>query len=68
MNLKLAYGRGHLEVDLPDERTTVIAPTHQPGLENERTAVINAIANATGARVRSLPALPEKVLAAMQHA
>ena len=29
-------------------------------------AVINAIYNACGARVRELPALPEKVLAAMK--
>jgi aldehyde oxidoreductase len=35
-------------------------------LTSSHVAVINAIANATGARVRSLPALPEKVLAAMK--
>jgi aldehyde oxidoreductase len=35
-------------------------------LTSTHVAVINAIANATGARVRSLPALPEKVLAAMK--
>jgi aldehyde oxidoreductase len=37
-------------------------------LTSSHVAVINAIANATGARVRSLPALPEKVLAAMKNA
>jgi aldehyde oxidoreductase len=35
-------------------------------LTSSHVAVINAINNATGARVRSLPALPEKVLAAMK--
>ncbi|MFH1982354.1 MAG: molybdopterin-dependent aldehyde oxidoreductase [Pseudomonadota bacterium] len=37
-------------------------------LTASHVAVINAIANATGARVRNLPALPEKVLAAMKQA
>jgi aldehyde oxidoreductase len=36
-------------------------------LTSSHVAVINAIANATGARVRHLPALPEKVLAAMKQ-
>jgi aldehyde oxidoreductase len=35
-------------------------------LTSSHVAVINAISDATGARVRHLPALPEKVLAAMQ--
>ncbi|MGD9007975.1 MAG: molybdopterin-dependent oxidoreductase [Desulfobacteraceae bacterium] len=35
-------------------------------LTSTHVAVINAIADATGARVKSLPALPEKVLAAMK--
>ncbi len=37
-------------------------------LTASHVAVINAIANATGARVRHLPAIPEKVLAAMNKA
>jgi aldehyde oxidoreductase len=36
-------------------------------LTSTHVAIINAIANATGARVRHLPALPEKVLAAMRN-
>jgi aldehyde oxidoreductase len=36
-------------------------------LTSSHVAVINAIANATGARIRHLPALPEKVLAAMKQ-
>jgi aldehyde oxidoreductase len=35
-------------------------------LTASHVAVINAIDNACGARVRHLPALPEKVLAAMK--
>ncbi len=35
-------------------------------LTSTHVAVVNAIADATGARVKSLPALPEKVLAAMK--
>ncbi len=37
-------------------------------LTSSHVAVINAIANATGVRVRSLPALPEKVLAGLKQA
>ena len=35
MKVKLAYGEGYLEVDLPEGRTTVIAPVEQAGLEDE---------------------------------
>ncbi|HEY8338989.1 MAG TPA: hypothetical protein VIK95_03925, partial [Egibacteraceae bacterium] len=31
MRVRLAYGETGLEVDLPDDRTTVVAPTYQPG-------------------------------------
>ena len=37
-------------------------------LTSSHVAIINAISDATGARIRSLPALPEKVLAAMKKA
>jgi len=50
MNVNLAYGQGHLTVDLPDSQTTVIEPTHVPGLSDERAAVIGAIENPLGAR------------------
>src|SRR2546422_613133 len=50
MNVNLAYGQGHLSVDLPDHHTTVIEPTHVPGLQNERAAVIAAIENPNDAR------------------
>ena len=43
MNVRLAYGRGWLPVDLPDEVTTVIEPTHTPGVPDERQAVLDAL-------------------------
>jgi lactate racemase len=43
MNVQLAYGQGQLPVELPDNRTTVITPTHQPGLPKERQAVLEAL-------------------------
>ena len=50
MNVHLAYGPGHLAVELPDHRTTVISPQDQPGLPDERQAVLNALAHPIGCR------------------
>ena len=47
-------GAGHYPVGIGEPPTTVVAP-----------AIANAIATATGARVRSLPITPEKVKAAL---
>ncbi len=49
MNVKLAYGQGHVAVDLPDDQTTVIEPSHTPGLPDERSAVRQALAQPLGA-------------------
>ena len=49
MNVKLAYGQGHLTVALPDDRTTVIAPSNNPGLPDEKAAVTSALQDPTGA-------------------
>lgn len=49
MKVSLAYGRGLLAVDLPDDRTTVIEPAHQPGLPDERAAVLAALDAPVGA-------------------
>jgi lactate racemase len=49
MKVKLAYGRGFLPVELPDDRTTVIEPADAPGLPDERAAVLDALENPTGA-------------------
>ena len=46
----LAYGQGHLSVDLPRDRTTIIAPSHKAGLPDERAAVIRALENPIGAK------------------
>jgi lactate racemase len=43
MQVRLAYGQGYLPIDLPDELTTVIAPSHTPGLADERQAVLSAL-------------------------
>ncbi|HTD85292.1 MAG TPA: nickel-dependent lactate racemase [Candidatus Binatia bacterium] len=45
MKVKLAYGEGHVVVDLPDGRTTVIQPSHIPGLKDEKRAVFQALDN-----------------------
>jgi nickel-dependent lactate racemase len=50
VNVKLAYGQGHLAVELPDACTTVIEPTHLPGLPDERSAVLAALDHPIGAR------------------
>ena len=47
MKVNLAYGQGHLPVDLPDERTTVIEPSHTAGLPDERAAVFQALQHPT---------------------
>ena len=43
MKVALAYGKGTLPVELPDENTTVIQPTHVPGLIDERAAMFRAL-------------------------
>jgi lactate racemase len=49
MKVQLAYGQGHLEVDLPDG-TTLIEPSHNPGLPNEKDALLEALANPIAAK------------------
>jgi nickel-dependent lactate racemase len=50
MKVKLAYGNGHLEVELPDDRCTVIEPSHLPAMRDERAAVIDALSHPIAAR------------------
>ena len=50
MKINLAYGQGHLPVNLPDDRTTVIEPAHLPGLPDEKAALRTALASPIGAR------------------
>jgi nickel-dependent lactate racemase len=49
MRVQLAYGRCHLPVELPED-STVIKPTHVPGLQDERAAVFNALDHPVGRR------------------
>jgi lactate racemase len=50
MQVKLAYGQGHLAVELPDDITTVIEPIHTPGLPDEKSAVLSALDNPVRAK------------------
>ena len=50
MKVDLAYGQGRVTVDLPDGRTTVISPSHRPGLPDERAAVRAALDQPISAR------------------
>ena len=50
MKVNLAYGQGHLPVELPDGRITVIAPAHNPALPNEKAAVIEGLKKPIGAK------------------
>jgi nickel-dependent lactate racemase len=43
MKVDLAYGQGHLTIEAPDRLTTVIAPSHTPGLTDERAAFESAL-------------------------
>ena len=50
MKVDLAYGQGHLAVEFPDDRTTVIEPAYKPGLADERAAIVKALDNPIGAK------------------
>ena len=48
MLVNLAYGRTGLEVEFPDDLTTVIEPTYVPGLPDQEGAIRNALRNPLG--------------------
>lgn len=48
LSVQLAYGETGLTVELPADRTTVIAPEHRPGLADERAAVRTAVRQPIG--------------------
>ena len=50
MKVNLAYGSGHLPIVVPDNRTTVIEPTHIDGLADEKESVINALQKPIGSQ------------------
>ena len=49
VNVNLAYGKGHVAVEFPDDRTTVIEPAYRAGLPDERAALIAALEQPIGA-------------------
>jgi nickel-dependent lactate racemase len=49
MKIAIAYGRGHLPIELPDN-AAVIEPSLQPGLVNEQAAVVRALDQPNGAK------------------
>jgi nickel-dependent lactate racemase len=59
VNVRLAYGQGHLPVAFPDGRTVVIEPAARPGLPDERAAFLAALGVPRGSaplRARLRPA------------
>jgi nickel-dependent lactate racemase len=50
MKVQLAYGHGYLPVDLPDDSTTIIVPSHTPGLADEHAAFLAALEQPIAAR------------------
>ena len=49
MLVRIAYGKSGLPVELPEDRTTVIEPTHREGLGDERAALRAALESPIGA-------------------
>jgi nickel-dependent lactate racemase len=49
MKVNLAFGQGWLPIEFPDGRTTVIEPSHTPGLPDEKSAVLHALEQPIGA-------------------
>ena len=43
MKVRLAYGAGGLEVELPDERTTVVEPAYHAGADDEAAVLREAL-------------------------
>ncbi len=48
MKVQLAYGQGHLPVEVPDDRTVIIEPSHNAGLSDEKAAVLAALNSPIG--------------------
>jgi lactate racemase len=62
MKVNLAYGQGWLPVEFPDGRTTVIEPSHTPGLPDEKGALRRALEQPIASRpLRELVSRETKV-------
>ena len=60
MNISLAYGRGRLAVNVPEEQTTVIEPSYIEGLPDEATAIRHALRQPIGSQ-------PLRTLVSTEH-
>ena len=66
MNVRLAYGSGGLDVELPDSCTTVVAPTHHPGAPDEVATLRSALRSPVeGPPLRELVRPGQKVAISM---
>jgi nickel-dependent lactate racemase len=61
--VKLAYGRAGLEVDLPEDRTTVIEPRYVPGLPDQIGALKTALRNPLGTAPLRRQVRPDQTVA-----
>jgi nickel-dependent lactate racemase len=59
MKVHLAYGRNGLDVEFPDDRTTVITPSHVAGLPDERAAFVEALRKPVAAKPLGETVRPE---------
>ena len=50
MTVNLAYGSGHLPIEVPDDRTTVIEPANIDGLADEQAALLDALQKPIGSQ------------------
>ncbi len=50
MRVRIDYGSSGLEVELPDDRTTVVQPVHQPASPEPREALLTALREPVGGR------------------
>src|SRR4051812_9817899 len=66
MKVRLAYGAGVLEVELPEERTTVVEPTYHAGAPDEASVLRRALQQpVNGPPLRELARGPTKVAISM---
>ena len=63
MNVQLAYGRGRLAVDFPEDCTTVLEPTYIPGLPDEADAIRRTLQAPLGAPPLASFVRPEQTIA-----
>ena len=62
MRVRLQYGQGHVEIDVPAQKVRVIEPTFVPGLPDEAAAFSEAVRRPLGGRpLRACVGAGEKV-------